>query len=323
MPLEVYKELIECLPLKTVVFAFAYGSGAISQADENLADKMVDFIVVTNDSLQFHQENLQKNPKHYSFIRLFGPERITKFQINGGGCCFFNTNVSYHGRLLKYGIISTNDLQEDLLDWSWLYVAGRLQKPVLKVIAPSESIKMQIKENRISAIQAACLQLPDSFTTEQLFEKIVSLSYNGDFRMHIGEDRKKISKIVSGGYEHLERIYMPLLTQDSRLYIKGNRIDQDNSTPSIYHRLNLLPLKVLNGLQHRSKVWDKRQRDIEEMLFSISHRHDVGDHVAATLANIVWSSSLTQTTKNAITAGFIKSIVYSSKKIFKMFKSIR
>jgi len=323
MLLEFYSELLECLPLETVTFAFAYGSGAISQANENIADKMVDYILVTSDPFRFHEENLRRNKGHYSFIRYLGPEKIAKLQRNFGARLLFNTNVQYKGRLMKYGVISAEDLQSDLLDWSWMYAAGRLQKPVLEVIPPNESIVTQLKENRINALQAALLQLPDSFTMEKLFQQIVSLSYNGDFRMYLGEDKKKISKIVAGGFDELEKIYLPLLMQDQRIVIKGSRLEQDNSTPSIYHRLNLLPLAVLNGLQIRSRAWDRRQKDIEEVLFSISRRHDIGEHVAATMANIVRSTSYSQTAKNALSAGFTKSIVYSSKKLFKMMRSIR
>lgn len=55
----------------------------------------------------------------------------------------------------------------------------------------------------------------------------------------------------------------------------------------------------------------------------MAHRHDVGDHVAGSMASIVSASSFHQTAKNALTAGVRKSIVYSSKKVFKMFRSIR
>lgn len=320
---EEYHQLLKCLPLDTISYAFAYGSGAVSQQNEDLSEKMVDYIIVSNDSLRFHKDNLTQNPKHYSFIRLFGPDKLTTLQTKFAARLYFNTNVRSNNRLIKYGVISTDDFQADLLDWSWMYVSGRLQKPVLEIIPPSDAISSQIKENRKNALQAALLQLPDAFPLEKLFQQIVGLSYHGDFRMIFGEDRKKIDKIVKGGYPKFEEIYKPILADDKRLTLRGNKIEQDNSTPSIYHRLNLLPMAVVDGLCTRFHTWDKRQRDVEEIMFSMAHRHDVGDHVAGSLASIVSKSSLRQTAKNALTAGVTKSIVYSSKKVLKMFRSIR
>ena len=43
---------------------------------------------------------------------------------------WFNPNVEIDGRVYKYGVLSTTDLLLDLTDWRYMYVSGRMQKPV-------------------------------------------------------------------------------------------------------------------------------------------------------------------------------------------------
>lgn len=97
--------LIECLPLEYVEYAFAYGSGAVRQANEKTEDKMVDFVIVTKDTEHFHQLNLLANRDHYSSIGLLGSRRLASYQRGWGARLFYNTRVNSCGRMIKYGVI--------------------------------------------------------------------------------------------------------------------------------------------------------------------------------------------------------------------------
>ena len=126
------------------------------------------------------------------------------------------------------------------------------------------------------------LQLPESFTQSELFEKIASISYAGDFRQSFAEDKKKVGsqrassrptrllqipKLVTGAFQQFSDIYAPLLHADTRVERLGTgRYQQDVSTPAIYHRLNLLPATLLEDMV--SSRGEQRRRSI----FSLSHR---------------------------------------------------
>ncbi|KHJ88729.1 hypothetical protein OESDEN_11474 [Oesophagostomum dentatum] len=301
MPLKEYEDLLGVLPLSTVDYAFAYGSGALQQKGENKSEKMVDFIISTNDPVQFHSENLKRNPSHYSLLRCIGANALAKFQTRLGARVYYNTLVRVGSRRIKYGVISTNDLNRDLLDWKWLYVSGRLHKPVL---------------------DAALLLLPDSFPLEDLYRSIVGLSYSGDFRMFIGEDKEKVNKIVRGSMQELTEVYDPILSEDPKVVVQNENVLQDGSTAAIYHRLNLLPSTVLNAIQQNWNKRNKWQKDTEEVLFSLAHRHDVSSHVSMAISSIVAPVAFSQSVKNAASAGFSRSLIYGFAKLTKMVKSI-
>ncbi|XP_014652875.1 PREDICTED: phosphatidate cytidylyltransferase, mitochondrial isoform X2 [Ceratotherium simum simum] len=161
--------------------AFAYGSGVYRQAgaNSNQKDAMLDFVFTVDNPVAWHSKNLKKNWNHYSFLKVFGPKIITTVQNNYGAGVYYNTLIMCDGRLIKYGVISTSTLIEDLLNWNNLYIAGRLQKPV-KIIAMSENVALRsaLDKNLKSAVTAAFLMLPESFSEEDLFIEIAGLSYS-------------------------------------------------------------------------------------------------------------------------------------------------
>lgn len=94
--------------------------------------------------------------------------------------------------MVKYGIIDIDTLCADLLDWDTLYVSGRMHKPVAMLVAdPRVRVAQQV--NLTSALRVALLLLPETFSEVELYTRIASLSYTGDFRMSVpgGENENK------------------------------------------------------------------------------------------------------------------------------------
>uniref|UniRef100_A0A914W844 Phosphatidate cytidylyltransferase, mitochondrial n=1 Tax=Plectus sambesii TaxID=2011161 RepID=A0A914W844_9BILA len=321
---EEVKQLISCLPQETIDLAFAYGSGAMPQTSSDLKNNMVDFIVAVSDAEAFHRENLKRNRRHYSAIKYFGAIANANFQRKYAAHVFYNTLVkTENGREIKYGLIETGHLIADLLDWDYLYVSGRLHKPTLRLTEPkSMELESALDVNLKSAVHAALLLLPESFTLEQLFTKISSISYQGDFRSTVGEDRNKVAKIVKANMSRFDALYKPYLAANERVVVNGQRVEQDGSTTAVYHHLNLLPSAVLWRLQesvNRRQMWN---RDLEEVIFSLAHRRDYSTAVYSAINSIVRHSSRTQSVKNIVTAGVWKTTVYALRKLGKMARSM-
>ena len=140
--------------------------------DNSIDPKMIDLILVVNDVQQFHRENIQHNPQHYNFTnsndyyyfnrnyqndnndqnRQQQQEQraatITWVQCHStffGQSYFSNPGVYFHlvhnnnnyshqniGGI-KYGIISYQTLLNDLQQWTHLYIAGRMHKPIVRI----------------------------------------------------------------------------------------------------------------------------------------------------------------------------------------------
>lgn len=116
-----------------------------------------------------------------------------------GSGVYFNTLVPLQpGLLIKYGVVRQTTLQRDLLQWDRLYIAGRLQKPV-KTLITSPQIAAAQALNLESALRIALLLLEDeTFSLRQLLRVLCGLSYEGDLRMGLAEDSRKVERIVTG-----------------------------------------------------------------------------------------------------------------------------
>uniref|UniRef100_A0A7R9VDE0 Phosphatidate cytidylyltransferase, mitochondrial n=1 Tax=Chlamydomonas euryale TaxID=1486919 RepID=A0A7R9VDE0_9CHLO len=119
-------------------------------------------------------QNMGHNASHYSWVAQApgsGPDLIVSIAQYIGCGVHFNPLVKLDGTLLKYGVIEAEELRDDLMSWRHLYIAGRLQKPV-EVLdtgtlgAMARTLVDAQVVNLRSALTAALLQLPPSFTTE-------------------------------------------------------------------------------------------------------------------------------------------------------------
>ncbi|CAL1548510.1 unnamed protein product [Lymnaea stagnalis] len=320
---QLYNNIVEDFP-EGIQMAFAYGSGVFQQ--HNSLEKtrnMLDFIFVVDKPKKWHSQNLEKHSHHYSFLKKFGPHTIARIQERYGAGIYFNTLVPMQGRLIKYGVISTARLITDLLDWESLYISGRLHKPISLIILPTnEDLITAMKVNLRSAVHAALLLLPDMFTEEQLYTTITSLSYAGDFRMGIAEDNNKVSNIVKPNLQLFRRMYGPILREEEHVtwWQNEGQFEQASTFHSRHHHLKCLPGQVLYGLlMHKFQIGVFP--DLEEIITRHAYDSDCGKHVASSIRHIVKKSSVTQTLKGILTAGFSKSIKYALNKVFKKLKS--
>lgn len=320
---DVHQRIIGSFPNDGMQMAFAYGSGVFKQTGHaDMSKNMLDYIFVVDDAHKWHHQNIKMYPKHYSFLRFFGAKRIAKIQDNYGAGIYFNTLVQHEGTLIKYGVISTDRLVTDLLDWDTLYVSGRLHKPVkLLVIPTNKHLLSAMHINLQSAMHSALLLLPESFTEEELYTKITSLSYSGDFRMQFGEDRNKVSNIVKPNLPYFRQLYEKIIEGEKHViwHKDESRLEQYPTHVSQFHHLNLLPKSV-----HVNMVVLRKRSgglpDMEEIIRNLAHESHCDDYVTRSIQQIVTNSSWGQSIKTILTAGIVKSVRYSLKKVKKMLK---
>jgi translocator assembly and maintenance protein 41 len=192
-PLKLFYKNILCGAFPPVRCAFAYGSAVFHQ-HRRPEGKMLDLVFVVDDAEVWHRSNLAVNSDHYSFVQYLGSDTIANIQRAGAGV-YYNTLVQINEQVLKYGVIGIKDFIDDLIRWKWLYISGRLHKPVLFLtdVEREPTLTEALKSNIVSAACCATLLMEDNvhFTPLEFFNQVAGLSYEGDFRMFVGEDKEK------------------------------------------------------------------------------------------------------------------------------------
>jgi translocator assembly and maintenance protein 41 len=214
-------------------YAFAYGSGVFAQSKDVGAPlsatsihskpppavvkaqggtpKMIDFIFGVSYTQHWHSLNLHQHRDHYSLLGSLGSGAVSAVQDRWGAGVYFNPFVTVNGTLIKYGVVNLDTLCHDLSEWTTLYLAGRLQKPV-KILRDDPRVRLANQVNLISALRTALLLLPPDFTEVELYGTIASISYMGDPRMSLPtENKSKVANIVGNNLPNFRRLYSPLI----------------------------------------------------------------------------------------------------------------
>ncbi|KAG9228493.1 mitochondrial matrix Mmp37-domain-containing protein [Amylocarpus encephaloides] len=275
-------------------YAFAYGSGVFPQAKPSASPssatsihsnppsavvnaqggnpKMIDFIFGVSYTQHWHSLNLHEHRDHYSALGSLGSGAVSAVQDKWGAGVYFNPYVTINGTLIKYGVVNLDTLCTDLSQWSTLYLAGRLQKPV-KILRDDPRVRLANQVNLISALRTALLLLPPSFTEQELYGTIANISYMGDPRMSLPtEDPSKVANIVGHNLPNFRRLYSPLIENLPNVDFNDTKCSNPDwaSDPTTNIRLtqDMSPVKRGNMVRRlpksfRSKLYFQYQKKFQ------------------------------------------------------------
>ncbi|ODN01670.1 Phosphatidate cytidylyltransferase, mitochondrial [Orchesella cincta] len=310
------KEILRHFPIKQCSYVFAYGSAVFLQKDQT-PGKMLDLVFVVDDPIKWHTENLTMNRNHYSGLRRFGPKAITRIQERMACGVYYNPYCNVDNLTIKYGVISSASLEDDLRLWKHLYIAGRLHKPVLTLQSPTPALEEAMRKNHQTALRAVLLQEGIQMSKFDLYHGITELSYLGDTRMRFAENPKKTRNIVQPLINEFDRLYMPLVNETGiAKYTENGLVIQDTS-PSVRFKLLMSlpnPLQISLAQQH---CRDPRFFDIEEIMAELSYLPYLRLYIRTAISDVVRGASLLQTFQGILTAGVFKSIKYGLDKLKK------
>jgi len=327
-------------------YAFGYGSGVLQQQSSSAG--MVDIILAVDDTYSWHKENLVSQSHHYSGFARVGGARFVHWMQTFGARLYFHPFVDVDinvmnedvgidtiQREIKYGIVSTDDLIEDLTCWKYLYLAGRMHKPTVEIdlsTTPSseheeqeqvvvnrrDEIAEAQQQNLLAAVSASILLHGGERENEdmtlpitQLYNTIAGISYAGDIRMQTGaEDPNKVKKLVeTPGMQALwDNMYSSILSDmQSSGILNKDEVKLELDFNDIAMRKQLIQ-NLPNRLQLDEIVGDATSKD------SILRGSEL---LRTELANIVAPAAKSQSIKGFFSAGVSKSFKYAMAKFAK------
>ncbi|GAA5823722.1 hypothetical protein JCM5353_008569 [Sporobolomyces roseus] len=363
VPDEVRRDLEDVLTAfkAPVRFAFAYGSGVFRQKGYTTEDKpLLDFVFAVSHPSHWHAINMQQHPQHYSgLMRLMGSNVVAWLQEKGLGAeVWFNVEVDVNGKTVKYGCISVDALCRDMLDWETLYISGRTQKPV-KILSDDARVRLANQVNLASALRTSLLLLPESFTEVELFETIAGLSYQGDFRMKVGENPHKVRNIVAAQLPAFRSLYggllksfwksvhtigedgngVRLMRQDLGVSVRASTAGRlpkglrDKVLGHYERKWNLegaIALSKAKSVGNKEKTIEERKEDEGRIDLDQQKLWEriVGDEefkgiVSKSIGQIVARPTFNQSLKGILSAGILRSLRYVIPKLRKKFSAAK
>lgn len=337
-----FKSILKQFP--DVDFAVAYGSGVYGQRsyDVSANKPTIDMIFAVSNPSDWHEKNLAIHSRHYSeplrslgyvnvslsFVRKTSTNvafvrgrssAIAWVQNSGGANVYYHPFVDLDDRQqLKYGVISTDDLCLDLERWNTLFCAGRLHKPAL-IVKTTPELKKKQRDNLTSAVASSLLLLPKTFSLNDLFVKITSLSYAGDPRFDFGaENADKVSNIVAANLDGFSELYAPYLnncvvvfgpdlSDQAKADIErdGVMFERDMSVKAVEHLCAQLPSEIREALRKHGSIE------------SLHANGTLDTSLRSVLATTIRRVAVGQYAKGVVTAGLGKSVQYLKEKFSK------
>ncbi|KTW28952.1 hypothetical protein T552_01582 [Pneumocystis carinii B80] len=317
-------------------FSFAYGSG-IFKKKRNDKKPMIDFIFGVSHAQHWHSLNLLYNKDHYSFLKQFGSYSISYLQENIGGNVYYNPYIKINDMIIKYGVITIDDLCKELTEWNTLYLSGRMHKPI-KILRDEPRVRIAYNMNLIAALRLAMLLLPEKFSEYELYSTISKISYTGDIRMKYAENPDKIETIVNKQIWDFHQLYFPLINKLPNIQVISNEqveatnkiLVQDFNPTSRANMIQQLPKKFKDRLyyaysqkpkykeiSHKNNLHENHDNSFEEMIVKDTHFHN---EITKVIKRTVSWPSISQSLKGILTGGINKSWKYLTEKIDKKHK---